>query len=102
MAYLNHAEREALLDELKSLTFRKAKGRLRRLDAKGRMAYYRNFQRTGEFVTCYVLEGKGTRVELVETLKRTEGKVTHFGFNRLKPKYTFSRVVIEPTPENRT
>jgi hypothetical protein len=39
---------------------------------------------------------------LVETLARTEGKATHFGFNRLKPKYTFTRVVIEPTPENRT
>jgi hypothetical protein len=49
-----------------------------------------------------VLHGKGTRVELVETLSHTDGKETHFGFNRLKPKFTFSRVVIEPTPENRT
>lgn len=102
MAYLNQAEREALLEELKALSFRKAKGRLRRLDAKGHMAYYRNFQRTGEYVTCFVLEGKGTRVELVETLARNEGKPIHYGPNRLKPKFTFSRVVIEPMPENRT
>jgi hypothetical protein len=102
MAYLNAAEREALLDELKSLSFRKAKGRLRRMDPKGRMAYYRNAQRTDEFVTCFVLEGKGTRVELVETLAYSEGKEIHLGMNRLKPKFTFSRVVIEPTPENRT
>jgi hypothetical protein len=53
MAYLNQAEREALLDELKALTFRKAKGRVRRLDPKGRLAYFRNDQRTGEVVTCY-------------------------------------------------
>lgn len=102
MAYLNGAERQALLDELKSLSFRKAKGRLRRLDPKGQMAYYRNAQQTGEYVTCFVLHGKGTRVELVEKLTHSDGKETHFGFNRLKPKYTFSRVVIEPTPENRT
>lgn len=102
MAYLNQAEREALLDELKALSFRKAKGRLRKLDAKGRMAFYRNYQRTGEFVTCFVLEGKGTRVELVETLARTEGKPIHYGVNRLKAKFTFARVAIEPTPENRT
>lgn len=102
MAYLNRAEREALLDELKALSFRKAKGRLRRLDAKGHMAYYRNAQRTGEYITCFVLEGKGTRVELVETLTRIEGKPVHFGPKRMKPKFTFARVVIEPTPENRT
>ena len=102
MAYLNAAERLNLVDELKSLSFRKARGRLRRMDPKGRLAYYRNNQRTGEYITCYMLEGMGTKVQLVETLVRTEGKETHFGFNRLKPKFTFARVVVEPTPENRT
>ena len=102
MAYLNQAEREALLDELKALSFRKAKGRLRKLAAKGRMAFYRNYQRTGEYVTCFVLEGKGARVELVETLERPEGKLIHYGVKRLKPKFTFARVVVEPTPANRT
>lgn len=102
MAYLNQTEREALLNDLKKLSFRKAKGRLHRIDPKGQMAYYRNAQQTGEIVTCFVLEGKGTEVRLIEELSYTDGKMTQFGVPRLKPNYQFVRVVVEPMPENRT
>jgi hypothetical protein len=99
---MNQSEREALLDELKTMSFRKAKGRLQRIDPKGRMAYYRNAQQTGEIVTAFVLEGKGTQVRLIEQVADKEGKMTQFGMNRLKPHYEFVRVEVEPTPENRT
>ncbi|HYO88660.1 MAG TPA: hypothetical protein VER79_08420 [Candidatus Limnocylindrales bacterium] len=102
MAYLNRDEREALLNDLKTMSFRKAKGRLQRIDPKGRMAYYRNAQQTGEFVTEFVLEGKGTQVRLIEEMTTKDGKVTQFGMNRLKLNYQFVRVEVEPTPENRT
>lgn len=102
MAYLNLSEREALLDELKTLSFRKAKGRLQRLDPQGRMAYYRNAQQTGEFVTKFVLEGKGTEVRLIEEVTEKEGAMTQFGINRQKPQFQFVRVEVAPTPENRT
>lgn len=102
MAYLNQAEREALLNQLKKLSFRRAKGRLRRLDDQGTLTYYRNNQRQDEYVTCFTLAGKGTRVQLVERKTQREGKPAHMGMNRLKPRYDLVRVIVEPTPENRT
>ena len=96
MAYLNEQERDNLLDDLKKLTFNRAKAKLARMDPKGRLAYYRNVQKVGEWHTKYILEGLGTIVTLVE--------VNHTGNTRTRNKqdYEFVNIMIEPTPSNRT
>jgi hypothetical protein len=97
MAYLNQQERTELLEKLKKMKFNRAKGKLRRMDPKGQIAYFRNAQEAGKLVTCFNLEGLGTRVFLVEKLTRTPT-----AGRALKPNYEFVEVIVEPTPENRT
>jgi len=97
MAYLNEQERDALLNELKNMSFRQAQGKLRSLDEKGRMAYFRNAQQTGRWMTRYILPSLGTRVTLVETHNDLPTKKER----RLKSEYEFVEVIIEPTPDNR-
>lgn len=97
MPYLNEQERDALLNDLKKMSFRQAQGKLRSLDDKGRMAYFRNAQQTGKWLTRYVLPSLGTRVTLVESHTDTATKKE----NRLKSEYEFVEVIVEPTPDNR-
>lgn len=97
MAYLTEQERDVLLNELRNMTFRQAQGKLRRMDEKARMAYYRNAQQTGRWLTRYVLPGLGTRVTLVET----HTKMATNKEKRLKSEYEFVEVIVEPTPDNR-
>ena len=96
MAYLNTQERQALLDELKDMSFNRAKGKIRSLDPKGRLALYRNSQEVGRWMTRYELPSLGTRVTLVET-HRDVGKDS-----KLKSEFDFDEVIVEPTPDNRT
>lgn len=96
MAYLNEQDRDKLLDDLKEMKFNRAKGKLARMDSKGRLAYYRNVQMSGEWHTKYILEGLGTIVTLVEVnhTKNTEA--------RNKQDYEFVNIIVEPTASNRT
>lgn len=91
MAFLNKEERDQLLDEIKNLKFNQIKGRLLRKDPKSRLAYFRNVQQSGRWMTRYILEGMGTQVTLVETLQM-DGK---------KASYRLDEIVVEPTGENR-
>lgn len=97
MAYLNRQERESLLNELKDMKINQARGKLRRLDPKGRLAFIRNAQASGQLHTRYDLDGMGTRVTLVE-----EAEVTGSGSTNLKPKFKLVEIIVEPTPDNRT
>ncbi len=96
MAYLNEQERDKLLDELKDMKFNRAKYRLARMDPKGRLAYYRNVQMSGEWHTKYILEGLGTIVTLVEVNKAENTQAKN------KQKFEFVNIIVEPTPGNRT
>jgi hypothetical protein len=96
MAYLNASEREALLNELQNMNFNRARGKLRRMDPKGRLAFFRNVQNVNEWTTRYDLEGLGTRVTLVESREnRPKGIV-------VVPKFELSRIIVEPMPGNNT
>ncbi len=97
MAYLTASQRAELQGELEQLSFRRANGRLKRMDPMGRMAYYRNAQNTGQWTTKHILAGLGTQVTLVEInlLKETE-KPT-----RVRNEYTLAEVIVEATPDNR-
>ena len=102
MAYLNQQEREKLLNELKDMSFNKAKAKVRSLDPKGRLAYYRNVQNTANrLYTRYELPGLGTRVTLVE-----EGDLSPLNNEnyptRLRSKKSLVEVIVEPTTDNRT
>ena len=96
MAYLNEQERDDLLDKLKDMKFNRAKYRLARMDPKGRLAYYRNVQNSGEWHTKYVLEGLGTIVTLVEVNKSANTDPKN------KQTFEFVNIIVEPTPANRT
>jgi hypothetical protein len=97
MAYLNEQQREELLNQLKDMSFNQANWKLRLMDKQGRLAFYRNAQQTGRWLTRYVLPSFGTRVTLVEKHSGEPGKQA----NRLKSKFEFVEVIVEPTPDNR-
>ncbi len=97
MAYLTKEEREKLENELKGLKFNQANGRLRRMDTHGRLAYYRNAQRVGEWWTRYELKGLGVWATLIE---KHSSKDTHTS-NRSKSVFELVDVRVEPTPDNR-
>src|SRR5262245_40849799 len=97
MAFLNKQEREALLNELAGMSFFRARWKLNRLDPKGKLAYFRNAQTSGEWWTRYDLNGLGTRVTLIEKHPKKAEKS-----GKLKAEYELVEVRVEPTPENRT
>ncbi|MBC6938129.1 MAG: hypothetical protein DWB42_20190 [Chloroflexi bacterium] len=92
MAYLNEQQRAQLRDELKNLKFNQAKGRLRRMDPKARLVFYRNSQQVGRWLTRYDLESLGTRVTLVE-----QNRVS----SSMRSEWELVDVKVEPTPDNR-
>ncbi len=97
MAYLTVSEREALQRELEQLSFGRANGRLKRMDPMGRIAYYRNAQRTGQWATRHILAGIGTQVTLVEVnLARATDRPA-----RVRNEYTLAEVIVEATADNR-
>ncbi|MGB1287092.1 MAG: hypothetical protein ACPG7F_11205 [Aggregatilineales bacterium] len=91
MAFMNQEERDKLLNDLKNKNFNQIKRKVRRLDRDGRLAYFRNVQESGKWMTRYVLEGKGTQVTLVEKLT----------LDGAKKVYELYEIIVEPTPENR-
>lgn len=105
MAYLNQQEREKLLEELvKMNNVPKARGKLRRMDPKVRLAYIRNMQQSGEYETRYDLHGLGTVVRLIETGDEETVFTDKPGSAavRMKPEFRLKEVIVEPMPENRT
>lgn len=95
MAFMNKDERDALLDEIKDKKFNQIRGYVHRKDADARLAYYRNVQESGHWMTRYVLEGLGTKVTVYEKINEQDKG----WFN--KRKYEITQIVIEPTDENR-
>jgi len=96
MAYLNSQQRDELLDELVKMKFNRAKGKLRRMG--GKLDVFRNVQNPGEWMTRYELPDRGTIVTLIEDRDGPEGGPSV----RDKVKYNLVRVIVEPTPDNRT
>ena len=96
MAYLNAGQRQQLLDDLKTMKFNRAKFRLLRMDPKGRLAYFRNVQQSGEWHTRVILESLGTAVTLVEVNHAANDQA------RNKQRFEFVNIIVEPTPDNRT
>jgi hypothetical protein len=96
MAYLNEQERLALLNELKDMSFNRAKGKLRSLDSRARLAFYRNAQQVGRWMTRYELPSLGARVTLVESHRDVAQNA------KTKSEFELVEVMIEPTPDNRT
>ena len=94
MAYLNADEREQLLQQLQGMKFSRAKFRLLRMDPKGRLAYFRNVQQTGEWHTRFVLASMGTVVTLVEVNHADNDQP------RNKQRYEFVNIIVDPTPDN--
>jgi hypothetical protein len=99
MAFLNQQEREKLQTELKGMNFNKAKGKVRRLDPKGRLAFYRNVQNTAsQLYTRYELPGMGVQVTLVE--QGDQKPISES--DKLKAKFELVDVIVEPTPDNKS
>jgi hypothetical protein len=97
MGYLNAKQRDELRDDLKKLKYLQARGKVRGMDPKPRLAYLRNAQLTGRLMTRYDLPSLGTRITLVE---QVDPKDTANG--RLKAEYALVDVVVEALPGNTT
>jgi hypothetical protein len=104
MAYLNREEREKLLNDLTKMSAPRARGKLRRMDSKVKLAYLRNAQEGGEYWTRYELYGLGTVVTLVEKADETQTSTDEPGSAaiRLSKDYRLAEVMVEPMPENKT
>jgi hypothetical protein len=102
MAYLNQQEREKLLNELKDMSFNKAKGKLRRLDPKGRLAYARNVQNSANrLYTRYDLPTLGVKITLVEAADFAPIE-SEMNPGALRRKTNLVEVIVEPTPDNKS
>lgn len=97
MAFLNTDERNQLRDELKQLDFVHAKRRLFLADKKGRLAFFRNAQHSGQLETRFDLDGLGTRVTLIEKHSRTLSRNGEY----YDSHYDLVDIVVEPLPGNR-
>ncbi len=93
MAFLNKQERDALLDDIKDMRFQQIRGYVNRKDPKTRLAYFRNVQQSGKWMTRYVLESLGTQVTLVEQPKINE--------RNNRRTYDIEEIIVEPTADNR-
>jgi len=96
MAYLNQQQRLELLNELKNMKFNRAKGKVRGMDPKARLAFYRNAQGVGKLLTRYDLPTLGTRVTLVEGVDEVQNG------GKLKAEYDLLEVQVDPLPGNNT
>jgi len=103
MAYLNSQQRESLRQELLKLKFNQAKGRVRRLDPKGRLAFLRNSQVTGVLYTDYVLPTLGVRVTLVENETEKVDETDNAGSTPtlIASRTEFIDVIVNPLPDNK-
>lgn len=95
MAFLTKDERDALANELANKNFGQIRGAVNRKDNKARLAYFRNVQESGKWMTRYVLETLGTMVTVYEIYEPE--KKGWFS----KAKYRIEKIVVEPTRENR-
>ncbi len=88
---MSQDEQQKLAQELVNSNLYRAKGRLRRLDPKNSMAFFRNAQSPTTLHTRFDLPQKGVSVTLVESMeeKPTRG-------NTFKPVYKMVQVIIEP------
>ncbi len=94
MPNLNAEQRQKLLNELSGMNFNKAKAKLRSLDQKNRLVFFRNAQGVGRWMTRYDLPTLGTRVTLVETHQDTANK------GKLRSEFELSEISVEPLPGN--
>lgn len=104
MAYLNSQQRDSLRDELRKLKFNQAKGRVRRLDPKGRIAFLKNAQITGVLHTAYDLPTLGVRVILVEDEREVVDETNNAGSTPtlMASKTSFVDVIVQPLADNKT
>ncbi len=104
MAYLTSQQREALRTELRTLKFNQAKGRIRRLDPKGRLAFLKNSQATGSLHTAYDLPTLGVRVILVEDEQHVVDETNNAGSTPtlFASKTQFVDVLVHPLADNKS
>jgi len=94
MAHLNQAQREQLLNEIKDKRYPQIRGILNGKDKKARLAFFRNAQLSGKWMTRYVLESLGTQVTIIEAPVERETK------KRPRRNYQIAEIIVEPTPDN--
>ncbi|MDQ7028173.1 MAG: hypothetical protein Q9P01_11260 [Anaerolineae bacterium] len=96
MAYLNKQERDQMAEEIKDKSPSQIRGYVNGKDKKARLAYWRNVQESGKWMTRYIMDSLGTMVTIYETFdEESKG-----WFNQRK--YRVAQIVVEPSPNNRT
>jgi hypothetical protein len=96
MAYLTQHERDKIAEEIKDMSPGQLRGYANRKDPKARLAYWRNAQESGKWMTRYVMDSLGTMITIYETFdEKPKGWFS-------QRKYRIEQIVVEPTPNNRT
>lgn len=94
MTYLNTQQREQLAKDLAGIEFKKAQRKLRSMDDRARLAYFRNQQSPTYVMTRYTLPTLGVVVTLVESHSH------HQEDDKVKADYVLEEVIVEPTAAN--
>lgn len=104
MAYLNLQERQQLAADLVKVSAGRARGKLRRMDPKVKLAFLRNAQEPGVYSTRIDLPSLGVMVTLIEDERGTQTSDSEPGAApiRIKTEYKLSQVIVDPMPENQT
>jgi hypothetical protein len=98
MAFLNAQERAKLRDDLKQVgNIHRIRGRMNRIDTQGKIRYFRNNVRVGEWHTRYDLKGLGTVVTIIE---RNQVSPEQRG-DDLRSDFDIMDIVVDPMPENK-
>ncbi|MBE0689716.1 MAG: hypothetical protein IH587_06290 [Anaerolineae bacterium] len=98
MMYLNAEQREEFAQELVKQKFNQAKGRLLKMDPKGRLAFFRNTQEVGYLMTRFELPASGVMVTLYERPGSKTDPIT----KKTTVANSMAQVVVEPTPDNKS
>lgn len=90
---MNEQEQQALAEHLASLSYKKARAEIRRLDTEANLKYWRNAMRTNEYHTAYELPNIGLKVTLVEHAeKEPVPDIKRFGAQKNTITYIEARV----------
>lgn len=98
MSYLNAEQRQQLAQELAGKKFGAAKWKLLKMDAEGRIRFFRNTQRVGYLVTSFELPTYGARVTIYEKHSSSTDPIT----SKINAKNKVAEVVVEPTADNKS
>ncbi len=92
MSHMDAEQRQKFASELVNMKYNQAKWKLLRMDAQGRIKYYRNTQRVGYLMTRFELPTYDVRVTIYEV----HGSKTDPLTSKITGENKLAEVLVEP------